>query len=104
MVHDHAPLTLQPCVSAFDHPALGQDDKATGLGTREQRLLRVVPFAEGARAAHDLDGNVVVVSQPLGALAGVGAVGVQQFDGLVLGASLGNNLGGRRRGLARWRR
>ena len=91
VMHDHASLALQPGVSALDDPALGQDDEAARFG--EQRHLRVIPFAKGAGPAHDLDGDVVVVLKTLRALAGIGGVRVEHFDGVVLCAGLCDDVG-----------
>jgi hypothetical protein len=59
MVHDQTPCALVPGVGTFHHPALGQDDKAGGVGLDGEQigLLRMRPTANVlvGRVAYDLD-------------------------------------------------
>ena len=66
-------------MSALDNPALGLHDEALGNHLGPQRLLGLLPSPGAAVAgvAHNLQADAVGLLDSLGALAAIGAVGVE---------------------------
>jgi hypothetical protein len=90
MVCHEAARTLVPRMSTLYNPALGLHDEALGNDLGPQGLLGVLPSARAAIAgmAHDLHADAVGRFDGYGALAAVGAIGVDFLQPGHLGAGL----------------